>query len=422
MNRVLTIAQREYMDTIRTKAFIFGVVFAPLIMVAAMVIAMKMSETKNKPRQEVNVAIVDTSGKLGPQIDVGFSKYNKKNPQRRINARVEQADGGMESVDKRMKDQLLERKLDIYVAIDPNLVGGSGLEHIYTHKIQAVNADAVWAIRDIINRVVINERCRLRNMSPAELSAISNVNSEEVEVGKAAPEKKKGSGSEMVNMMVPFFFMYLMFIGVLSIGPHMIGSLIEEKNSRIIEVLLSAVSPHELMFGKIVGLGGVGLTVVSFWAVVARGAATWMDLPVYIPPAMLVWFAVYYVLGFLFFGAIMAGIGSVCNTLKESQSFMLPISMTMVIPLIAWQSFTQSPNGVVARTMSFIPPMTPLVMIVRLASGSEIWWVEKVGAVAVLALSVAVAIWAAGKVFRVGVLMYGKKPGLAEIGRMILEK
>jgi ABC-2 type transport system permease protein len=422
MNRILTIAKREYSDTIRTKAFIFGVVFAPLIMVGIMFIAIKLSETKDKPRQDVNVSVVDKSGKLVEQIAEGFGKYNTKNPKRKISLLLQGPGVDMAAVDRKMKDQLLAATLDMYIVLDPNVIAGSGQSCIYTHKMKAVNGDVPQIVRNIINKVVVDERCKLRNVSRKELSAIWNVDYEDIEVGEAATEAKKSSGSDVVSMMVPFFFMYLMFIGVLTIGPHMVGSLIEEKNSRIMEVLLSAVSPHELMFGKIIGLGGVGLTVVGFWAIIAREAATVKDLPVNVPPEMLVWFVVYYVLGYLFFGAIMAGIGSVCNTLKESQSFMLPINMMMVVPLVAWQSFSQSPNGMLAHVLSFIPPMTPMVMIVRLASGSEIWWVEKVGAAVVLALSVAVAMWAAGKVFRVGVLMYGKKPGLAEIGRMILQK
>jgi ABC-2 type transport system permease protein len=422
MNRVLKIAQREFLDTIRTKAFIFGVVFAPVMLIAIGLFAVKMSETKDKPRGDVTAVVVDMSGKITKQIDESFTRYNTKNPKRRILARQEQPGDDMAAIDKRMKDELRAKKLDIYVVMDVNVVGGSGQGHIYTHKIQAVNNDAVWAVQDILNKIVVNERCRIKNISAAELSALRNVPFEEVEVGKTEGQEKKGMESNMVNMMVPFFFMYLMFMGVMGIGPHMISSLIEEKNSRIMEVLLSAVSPHELMFGKIAGLGGIGLAVISLWAFVAYAGTAWKDLPIYIPGNLMVWFVVYYVLGFLFFAAIMAGIGSVCNTLKETQSLLMPITFTMIIPMIAWTNFTQSPNGVWARVLSFVPPMTPLVMIVRLASGSEIWWVEQAGAVTMLAASVAVAIWAAGKVFRVGVLMYGKKPGLAEIGRMVLQK
>jgi ABC-2 type transport system permease protein len=422
MNRALKVAQREYLDTIRTKAFIFGVVFAPLMIAAIALFALKMSQTKDEPRADVTAVIVDMSGAMTRQIDEAFARYNQKNPKRKIAARLEQPRGDMAAFDTNMKEELRGKKLDIYVVMDPNIVEGTGRAGIYTHKLKAVNADAVWTVRDILNSIIVNERCRLRNISPKELAALRNVDFDEIEVGRVATEEKKGLEGQVVSMMVPFFFMYLMFMGVMAIGPHMISGLIEEKNSRIIEVLLSAVSPQELMLGKIAGLGAVGLTVMALWGTVAYTAASWKELPVYIPPALMVWFVVYYVLGFLLFGALMAGVGSVCNTVKETQSLLMPITFTMVIPMIAWPNFTQSPNGVLATVLSFVPPMTPLVMIVRMASGSEISSVQQAGAVALLAVSVAAAIWAAGKVFRTGVLMYGKRPGFAEIFRLIPQK
>jgi ABC-2 type transport system permease protein len=422
MNRVLMIARREYKDTIMTKTFIFGVVLAPIIMITILIFAAKMSQTDNKPREAVTVWVVDRTEKLAPQIVEGFAKYNKKNPVRLITAEVEKRANEDAAFDSKLKGRLVAGSLDIYIVLDPNIIAGSGQSRIFTHKLKAVNADAVGIVCDIINKVVVNERCQIKGLSRAELSAIWNVNYSEIEVDKSKGEGKKGQAAGIMNMMVPFAFMYLMFMGVVAIGPHMISGLIEEKSSRIMEVLLSAVSPQELMFGKILGLGGVGLSVMGLWAVVAYGGASWKELPIYISPRLMTWFAVYYVLGFLLFGALMAGIGSVCNTLKETQSIIMPITMLMVVPMVTWANLAQSPNGVWARVLSFIPPMTPLVMIVRLASGSEVWWVERVATVVVLAISVLVAIWAAGKVFRVGILMYGKRPSLAEMGRIVLQK
>jgi ABC-2 type transport system permease protein len=421
MNRALKIAQREYVDTIRTKVFIFSVVFAPAIAAAAIFFAAKMSETKDKPRGDVSAVVVDGSGSMNASIDAAFSKYNAKNPNRRVLARVLGPGTDFKVDDTQMKDRLRDGKLDIYVVMDPNVVGGSDKIHVYTHRMKAVNMDAVWTIQDTLNRLIVDERCKAKGISRQELAAIRDVSFDQVDVGKTASEEKKGGGNEL-NQMVPFFFIYMMFMGVLAIGPHMVSSLIEEKNSRIMEVLLSAVSPHEIMFGKIAGLGAVGLTVIVFWMGLAYAGITYAKLPIYVAPGLMAWFAVYYVLGFLFFGALMAGAGSVCNTAKETQSLLMPITYMMIVPLIAWPNLVQSPNGMVARVLSFIPPMTPLVMIARLASGSTIWWVEQVMAAVVLLASVIAAIWAAGKVFRVGVLMYGKRPSLAEIGRMVMQK
>jgi len=220
-------------------------------------------------------------------------------------------------------------------------------------------------------------------------------------------------------MMVPFFFMYLMFIGIVGMGQQLLTSVIEEKNSRVIEVLLSALSPFELMAGKIVGLAGIGITMMSLWCVAAYGTARWLGMNISVEPALLIYFVIYYILGFLFFSSILVGIGSVCNTLKEAQSLMMPVTMILIIPLLGWYNLSRNPEGTFAVIFSFIPPTTPLVMILRICSSEYIPIVEILISIFLLATCVPLTIWAAAKVFRTGILMYGKRPALKEIFRWL---
>jgi len=199
----------------------------------------------------------------------------------------------------------------------------------------------------------------------------------------------------------------------------MISSVIEEKTSRVIEVLLSALSPFQLMAGKILGLGGIGLTVVSLWAGAAYLTARWQGLSIDITAELALYFAIYYILGFLLFSSVLAAVGSICNTIKETQCLMMPIMMVFIIPLLAWMKIVQSPDGTLARVFSFLPPLTPMVMILRLSAGSDIWIVEIFASIVLLVAAVLAAMWIAAKVFRTGVLMYGKRPGLWEVCRWL---
>jgi ABC-2 type transport system permease protein len=133
----------------------------------------------------------------------------------------------------------------------------------------------------------------------------------------------------------------------------------------------------------------------------------------------MVYFVIYYILGYLLFSAILTGIGSVCNTIKETQSLMMPVMLIFIIPLMGWFKLVQSPNGTLARVLSFFPPVTPMVMVLRLSAGSGVWFVEIAASIVVLAVAVVFVIWAAAKIFRTGILMYGKKPGLFEIFRWL---
>ena len=141
-----------------------------------------------------------------------------------------------------------------------------------------------------------------------------------------------------------------------------------------------------------------------------------------IPTALLVYGAIYYVLGFILFSAILAGVGSVCNTIKETQSLMMPVTLIFVIPLIAWPQLARDPNGDLARVLSYVPLTTPMLMVLRLSSSPDIWWGEIGLSILVLVVGVFVTIWAAGKVFRTGILMYGKRPGPREILRWLRER
>ena len=158
------------------------------------------------------------------------------------------------------------------------------------------------------------------------------------------------------------------------------------------------------------------------WGVAAYGAATWQGIEVDVGADLLVYGLIYYVLGFVLFSAILAGVGSICNTIKETQSLMMPIMLVFVIPMVAWPQLARDPNGDLARVLSYVPPTTPMLMVLRLSSGPDIWWGEIVLSILVLAAGVLVTIWVAAKVFRTGILLYGKRPGPREILRWLREK
>jgi ABC-2 type transport system permease protein len=260
----------------------------------------------------------------------------------------------------------------------------------------------------------------MQNLSKELLAKLQHVPIEQVEMGPADDQDRVQSRTDRaMKMMVPFFFMYLIFMGIVGTGQHMISSVIEEKSSRVIEVLLSAVSPFQLMAGKIIGLGGIGLTVVSLWAFAAYITARWQGLNIDVTTEFVLYFVIYYILGFLLITSLLTAVGSICNTIKETQGLMMPIMMVFIIPLLAWFKVVRDPNGLMSRVFSFLPPLTPMVMILRLSSGSDIWKVEIFASIVLLAVTVLAAMWAAAKIFRTGILMYGKRLGLREVCRCL---
>lgn len=229
--------------------------------------------------------------------------------------------------------------------------------------------------------------------------------------------------SEKANKYAPVAFVYLLWIAVFSIAQMLLTNTVEEKSIRIMEVLLSSVSPNELMSGKIWGIAATGLTMVLSWVGFAL-LGVWLapmviggfDFPlmeVIGDPRYLISFVAYFMAGYLLYAAVLVAIGSVCNTLKEAQNLMQPVIIILVVPLIAMMFIVQEPNGLVAKVMSYIPLFTPFTMMNRAGGPPETY--EYVITGILLLATVVFAFRAAGKIFRVGVLMTGKPPKLKEI-------
>lgn len=422
MRKILKIAQREYIETVKTKAFIFGILMLPIMIGLIIFFVRRMSPDKAGPQPPVKVAVNDLSGKLVDEIKASFDNYNQGNPNRQI--QLQQFDTRQESnaLEEQARNELRQRHVDIYVVLDRDILEGSGKIHFYTYKQKASNIDIFSTIEYRFRNAVINQRYKMQNLSRDLLEKLRYVPMERVEIGSVEGQDRIQSKTDTAfKMMIPFFFMYLMFLGIFISGQQIISGVIEEKSSRVIEVLLSAVSPFQLMAGKILGLAGTGLTLVSLWAGAAFLTASSQGLNIEITAQFVIYFAIYYVLGFLLVSSILAGAGSVCNTIKETQSLMMPMTMIFIIPLLSWFKLVREPNGLMSRIFSFVPPMTPMVMILRLSSGSEIWIVEIIASIVLLALTVLIAMWAAAKIFRTGILMYGKRLSVREVCRCLLQ-
>ena len=421
MRKIYKVAQREFMETVKTRTFLLGLLFIPLFIVGMIFLADKFAPRKDAPRPPVRVRVASPSAELSAKIKTVFDDYNLSHPLGSITLGVVNA--GDESAEEQGKEDLRKGRLDAYAVMEGDLEGEAGAVRLFTYKPRPSQVDALGTVEHLLREAVISRRYETRGLDRKMLEGISKISIQWAELGEGqGQERAQGEGQRIARMMVPFAFMYLIFLGIVGMGQHMVSSIIEEKNSRIIEVLLSAVSPFELMAGKIAGLAAVGLAVMALWGAAAYAAACWRGIQIDVGADLVAYGLIYYVLGFVLFTAILAGVGSVCNTIKETQSLMMPITLVFVIPMIAWMRLAQEPNGELARVLSYVPPVTPMVMIVRLSSGTEIWMGEVVLSILALIAGVLAALWAAAKVFRTGILLYGKRPGAREILRWLREK
>jgi len=229
--------------------------------------------------------------------------------------------------------------------------------------------------------------------------------------------------ADKAGSFAPVAFVYLLWIAVFTAAQMLLTNTVEEKSNRIIEVLLSSVSPGQLMAGKIWGIGATGMTLTLSWVLCGLGGL-WLasvlipdaDLSIFASvkdPLYLASFVVYFLLGYLLFAAILVGLGSVTNSLKEAQNLLQPVFILLIVPLVSMMFVVQEPNGIVAKVLSYIPLFTPFTMMNRAGGPPEVY--EYVITTVLLLASVWVAFRLAGKIFRVGVLMTGNPPKLKEI-------
>jgi ABC-2 type transport system permease protein len=269
-----------------------------------------------------------------------------------------------------------------------------------------------WLARNLIGHRV-DSLLAARAARPAEQEALFTLN-------KAGQFELKDDRREMVDFMLPMMLSLLLGICIIIGGQYLLQGVAEEKETRILESLLCTVTAEELMAGKLFGLGAVGLAVVGIWTgsgLAFVGSALAM-LKVSLPPALLVIALAYFVLGYLFFGSIMTGIGAVTNNMREAQQFAVWFTFANFVPFLMITSIIGRPGSPVAVGLSLFPPTAATAMMLRLTAPSSSVPAWQIGlSIALLAGSAWLTLRGAARVFRIGLLMYGKTPNLPEILR-----
>jgi len=283
-------------------------------------------------------------------------------------------------------------------------------------------------VENAINREIDRREYLERGLDPALYRQIEN---SRVPVTELNPKKEEGhervSKAEVFAQWAPVAFVYLLWVALFSISQMLLSNTIEEKSNRIIEVLLSSVTPSEFILGKLAGIAAIGLTMVGAWigsllAVLAWRTSGESEVAVqfvtmlrtsHLVPA----FLIYFFFGYLLYAGIILSIGSVCNTLKEAQNYMGVITMLMMVPLLTMMFIPKDPHGTVATVLSWIPIYTPFIMMNRAAADPPLF--DLIGTMLLLVLSTVLVLWAAVKIFRIGILRTGQPPRLVEVFRWL---
>jgi ABC-2 type transport system permease protein len=450
MRKLLVIIKREYLQRVRTKAFLITTILLPLFVVGSAILPQFLFSIKSGGA--TRLAVVDDTGKLYESVresiqsarnededEGGESQTQAQVPTRAMpdanneaqmrqmgkamgqNFEIEQVKSNGRSVEQVRNDldeRVKENNLDAYVILPANVLTPEGKAEYRARNISDVITTS--QVKHSLRSAVIEERMREANMDPLRVRELSK----EIQVD-AFPAKaggKKDTGGSFGLALGVGLFTYMI---ILLYGQMLLSSVVEEKTTRVSEVLFSSVKPFQLMAGKLIGVSLAGLTQLAIWLVAfvaftAYGvAASGMSFPMpHVPPIFFICAVLYFLVGFFMFGTIYVLVGSMVTSEKEAGQMAMPVIFLSVVSIYLTFPVIRSPNSPLAFWVSISPFFSPVTMLVRVVTETPPLWQIALS----LAVGVATTIvltWVAARIYRVGMLMYGKSASLPEVMRWL---
>ncbi|MGB1927426.1 MAG: ABC transporter permease, partial [Rubripirellula sp.] len=281
-------------------------------------------------------------------------------------------------------------------------------------------------LQSAVNREVKLHRTTELGLSPAAVQAIQQPTllstfglvflNEDGTVDAAEEENK------ILARILPFAGLMLMFMMIMSVAPAMLNNVLEEKMQKISEFLVSSVTPFQLMMGKLTGAVGIGMTLSTLYLSAVFGLTHYFEIADQIPISLYAWFIFFLFIALVIFGSIFSAIGAACSEIRDAQSLMTPVMVLVILPVMCLAPILDSPSSTFSKAVSLFPPATPMLMFARIAMqpGPEAWEISI--AVVLTVAFAAASLWAAGKVFRIGILSQGQAPSFTKLIGWILAK
>lgn len=453
MRNVFHIAKREFLATVATRAFVIGLLIVPaMVVLMGMVMPRLFNFRGMKIRGEI--LVIDPTGRVMPELQKAFdpARMQARRQEEAQKALIQASEqvrrfGGrdaagnladmigtvpdlrilqrppgsdVESQKKWLYTQPKEMPRLAVVVVHPNAVEpavGSPEYGTFDLFVPPKLDDRVdGEIQKGVREALVSARLKARSMDQAAIDAMVRVPTVRSVTVTADNQRITVRG---LNFLFPIAFGLLLFMGVMGGGGQLLTTMVEEKSNRVVEVLLSAVSPMELMTGKLLGQMAASLLGMCIYLVMGLSMLSFFALAGLLNVSLIFYLILFFAITYLVMGSLMMAVGAAVNDMKEAQGLLAPLTILFIIPWILWMPISADPNSALSVTMSFLPPVNTFAMLLRMASSvpPPLWqvWLS----IALGVGSVFCALWVAAKVFRIGLLMYGKPPNFATLIRWI---
>jgi ABC-2 type transport system permease protein len=432
VRNTLLILRREYLERVRTKSFLISTLLFPSLVVLLIVVPGEMVTLKSPaprhivvvaPTQELGQAVKTELGRTAAGPADGTMKSTKgpsegENSSATSDYRVELDLNPTENERALLSAKVAAGAIDGYLWL-PNEILNTRQVTYYARETSDYLQDD--GIQRAVSRALLRYRLSGNGMSAEQVDGLlTPVRLQTITLR----EGKESPASGLGQFLSVFVLILLLYFTLVIYGVAVMRSIVEEKSSRVMEVMLSAVAPKQMMAGKLLGVGAVGLTQILIWTVLgallmAPGALAIegtgaMDLPLILVPA----FAVYFILGYMLYSALFAALGAIVNSDQEASQLQLIVTLPLIVPMVLLNFILRQPNAPFSVWMSMVPLFSPVLMYVRIVVQTPPLWQIALSLVILLVTIYAVLVLCS-RIYRVGILMYGKKPSLSEVLKWI---
>lgn len=415
MRKIWLVIKREYITRVKSKGFVFGTVAVPLFTIGIIIVSIVLAT--RQVDHTLKLAIVDNAGGLAESISLNLQSDKLKNgkPEFEVTKTLDRADSEA-SQRNDLRAQVNNGQLDGYLLIPKDFA------YVEFHTKNAGDFMVLGPISGAVNHAVIARRLSDRGIHVDNVAdVVKGVELKTVKVTKEGESEDQGQTFITGLILAMLLYMTLIMYGLVTMR-----SVLEEKTTRTVEVLVSAVRAFQLLLGKIIGVAGVGFTQYLIWigsglllttygGAIAAAVKPGASFPrIHVPTSLLVYLAIYFVLGYLLYASLYAAVGAAASNEQDAQQFQMVVTLPLVFGFIMYQAVLRDPNSTMSFVLSEIPFFSPILMVLRIAAQTPPFW-QIILSLAILAVTMLGVVFLSARIYRVGILMYGKRPSVVEI-------
>ena len=434
-SRLLAVIKREYLERVRTKWFIITTVFGPVFFLGISVLPGLLTVRNMRDAPTSAIRILDATGAgLGPRVAKAMADREANNPLRKVVPAAQSAPIVAPTVVTLAAPALVQAESSATIAVMAGemqgyLVLDSATVATAKARYAGKNASSLGEMNQIegaLRAALLGQRLESAGITGPRADSLTRV---KADVSTERITSKGRGGSGLVSAIFGFLIAFLLYMMIILYGQNILRGVLEEKTTRVAEVVIASISPETLLAGKVIGVGAVGLTQQLVWlsfgvaiSAYGMGMAAAMGMGTFALPQVsafqMVCLVLYFLLGYTFYASLFAAVGAMCNSQEEATQAAQPVMMLLVASIILVQPIMTQPTGTMATVMSLLPFSSPIIMPLVMSGTQVPAWQISLSLGGLMVACVA-AIWVSARIYRVGLLMTGKRPSLKELVRWV---